>query len=126
MYGVYINIQKSKVMKVSKLPDSFVEIKRLQNFDQFKYLVSILTNDGYITKEIMSRITMAKIVFTKKERSTAKKIEQILLEQGFVLTRDMDIKEKGEKNTWVVFKCDNTEELKKNNVDQFGKQTKRF
>jgi hypothetical protein len=40
--------------------------KQLENVESFKYLGSILTNDGRCTCEIKCRIAMAKVVFNKK------------------------------------------------------------
>jgi hypothetical protein len=40
--------------------------KQLENVESFKYLGSILTNDGRCTCEIKCRIAMAKAVFNKK------------------------------------------------------------
>lgn len=47
-YGIDIIIEKSKWMKIMW--------KQLQNVEQFKYIGSRLTNDGYIKEEIWSRI----------------------------------------------------------------------
>jgi hypothetical protein len=43
-----------------------VDQKQLENVVSFKYLGSILTNDGKCTCEIKCRIAMAKAVFNKK------------------------------------------------------------
>ena len=40
--------------------------KQLENVESFKYLGSILTNDGRCTREIKCRISMAKAAFSKK------------------------------------------------------------
>jgi len=40
--------------------------KQLENVESFKYLGSILTNDGRCTCEIKRRIAMAKAAFSKK------------------------------------------------------------
>ena len=40
--------------------------KQLENVEPFKYLGSILTNDGRCTCEIKCRIPMAKAAFNKK------------------------------------------------------------
>ena len=40
--------------------------KQLENVESFKYLGSILTNDGRCTCEIKGRIAMAKAAFNKK------------------------------------------------------------
>jgi len=43
-----------------------IDQKQLENVGSFKYLGSLLTNDGRCTCEIKSRITMAKAAFNKK------------------------------------------------------------
>jgi len=42
-----------------------IEQKQLENVESFKYLGSILTNDGRCTGEIMCRIAVAKVAFNK-------------------------------------------------------------
>jgi len=44
-----------------------IDQKQLENVECFKYLGSMLTNDGRCTCEIKSRIAMAKAVFKKKK-----------------------------------------------------------
>ena len=41
--------------------------KQLENVECFKYLGSMLTNDGSCTYEIKSKIAMAKAAFSKKK-----------------------------------------------------------
>jgi len=43
-----------------------IDKKKLENVESFKYLGSILTNDGRCTREIKCRIAMAKAAFNKK------------------------------------------------------------
>jgi len=43
-----------------------IDQKQLQNVESFKYLDSMLTNDGKCTCEIKSRTAMAKAAFNKK------------------------------------------------------------
>ena len=43
-----------------------IDQKQLENVESFKYLGSKLTNDGRCTREIKSRIAMAKAAFSKK------------------------------------------------------------
>ena len=42
-----------------------IDQKQLENVESFKYLGSMLTNDGRCTREIKSRIAMAKSAFNK-------------------------------------------------------------
>jgi len=43
-----------------------IDQKQLEDVETFKYLGSVLTNNGRCTCEIKSRITMAKAAFNKK------------------------------------------------------------
>jgi len=43
-----------------------IDQKQLENLECFKYLGSVLTNDGRCTSEIKSRIAMAKAAVNKK------------------------------------------------------------
>ena len=49
-----------------------IDPKQLENVECFKYLGSMLTNDGRCTCEIKSRIAMAKAEFNKKTLFTSK------------------------------------------------------
>ena len=68
-YGMELNVEKTKVMRISRQPlpvKIIVDQKQLENVQSFKYLGSILTNDGRCTCEIECRIAMAKAAFNKK------------------------------------------------------------
>jgi hypothetical protein len=61
--------KKTKVVRISRQPLSVKIIKKkkqLENVESFKYLCSILTNDGRFTCEIKCRIAMAQAAFNKK------------------------------------------------------------
>ena len=48
-YGMEKNVEKTKVMRISRQPSPvtiMIEHKHLENVECFKYLGSILTNDG--------------------------------------------------------------------------------
>jgi len=48
-YGMEINVEKTKVMRISRQPfpvKIMMDQKQLENVESFKYLGSILTNDG--------------------------------------------------------------------------------
>jgi len=67
-YGMEMNVEKTKVMRISRLPfpvKIMIDQKQLENVESFKYLGSILTNDGRCTCEIKCRIAMAKAAFNK-------------------------------------------------------------
>ena len=60
---------KNKSNENSRQPFSvniMIDQKQLENVESFKYLGSILTNDGRCTCEIKCRIAMAKAAFNKK------------------------------------------------------------
>jgi hypothetical protein len=61
--------KKTEVIRISRQPLSvkiIIDQKQLDNVESFKYLGSILTNDGRCTCEIKCRIAMAKAAFNKK------------------------------------------------------------
>jgi len=69
-YGMEINVEKTKVMRISRHPTPvtiLIEQKQLDNVECFKYLGSMLTNDGRFTCVIKSSIAMAKAAFNKKK-----------------------------------------------------------
>ena len=59
-----INIDKSQVMRVSRSNESLqikVNNRELKEVDHFRYLGSVLTRDGYCTREIKMRIDISKV-----------------------------------------------------------------
>ena len=63
-----MNVEKTKVMRISRQPSAvtiMVDQKHLGNVECFKYLGSMLTNDGRCTCEIKSTISMAKAAFNE-------------------------------------------------------------
>jgi hypothetical protein len=70
--------KKTKVIKISRqlFPVKLMTYqKQLENVECFKYLGSILTNDGRFTCEIKSSIAMAKSAFNKKRDLLTAKME---------------------------------------------------
>ena len=68
-YGMEINVEKTKVMRISRQPSPVtitIDQKKLDNVKCFKYFGSMLTDDGRCTCEIKSRIAMVKATFNKK------------------------------------------------------------
>jgi hypothetical protein len=68
-YGMEMTVEKTEVMKISRQPfpvKIMIDQKQLENVESFKYLGSMLTNDGRCTCEIKSRIAMVKAAFNKK------------------------------------------------------------
>jgi len=69
-YGMEMNVEKTKVMRISRQPSPvtiMIDKKQLQNVECFKYLGSMLTNDGSCPCEIKSRIAMEKPALNKKK-----------------------------------------------------------
>jgi len=52
-----------------------IDKKQLENVECFKFLGSMLTNDGRCTCEVKSRITMAKAAFSKKKTLFTSKLD---------------------------------------------------
>ena len=52
-----------------------IDQKQLENVECFKYLGSVLTNDGRCTCEIKSRIAVAKAAFSKKKTLFTSKLD---------------------------------------------------
>ena len=67
-YGIEFHIEKSLLMRVSRSNESLqIKVNReLKEIDHFKYLGSVLTRDGYCTREIKMRIAIAKEAFNRK------------------------------------------------------------
>ena len=65
-----MNVEKTKVMRISRQPSPVtisIDQKQLENVKCFKYLRSMLTDDGRCTCEIKSRIDLAKVAFNNKK-----------------------------------------------------------
>jgi hypothetical protein len=68
-YGMEMNVEKTKVMRISRQPlpvKILIDKKQLENVECFKYLGNISTSDGRRTYEIKCRIAMVKAAFNKK------------------------------------------------------------
>jgi hypothetical protein len=71
-YGVEMNVEKTKVMRISRLPSAvwiMLNQKQLENVDYFYYLGSVMTDDARCTFEIKLSISMTKAAFKKKKRN---------------------------------------------------------
>ena len=73
-----MNVKKTKVMGISRQPSPVtitIDQKQLENVKCFKYLGSMLTEDGRCTYEIKSRIAMAKAAFNNKKNLFTSKLD---------------------------------------------------
>jgi len=63
---------EAKVMRNSSQP-SLLQImmgqKHMEYVEYFKYLCSVITNDARCTREIKSRVAMAKALFNEEKKS---------------------------------------------------------
>ena len=76
--GMEMNVEKTKVMRISRQLSAvtiMIHQKHLENVESFKYLGSVLTNDGWCTCEINSRTAMAKAAFNKKKTLFISKLD---------------------------------------------------
>jgi hypothetical protein len=65
-YRMEMNVEKTKVMKRSRQPfriQIMIDQKQQGNVEHFNYLGGTITNDARCTREIKSRIAMAKAPF---------------------------------------------------------------
>ena len=65
-----INVKKTEVMRISTKASTLqvmIDETQLENVEYFKYLGSVVTNDARCTREIKSRVAMAKAVFKRKK-----------------------------------------------------------
>ena len=78
--GMEINVEKTKVIRISRQTSPvtiMVNQTQLGSVECFKYLGSMLTNDGRCTCEIKCRISMAKAAFNKKKTLFTGKLDLI-------------------------------------------------
>jgi hypothetical protein len=63
-------VEKTKVKRISRQPSPMkimIDQKQLENVEYLNYLGSMITNDAKCTREIKSRVAMAKAAFNKKK-----------------------------------------------------------
>jgi hypothetical protein len=73
-YGMEMNVEKTKVMKISRQPSPMnfmIDQKQLENVEYFNYLGSMITNDARFAREIQSRNAMVKQHSTRRPFSPA-------------------------------------------------------
>jgi hypothetical protein len=77
-YGMEMNVEKTKVMRISRQPsliNIMIDQKQLENVEYFNYLGNMIKNDARCTREIKSRIAMAKAAFNKKKSLFTSKLD---------------------------------------------------
>jgi hypothetical protein len=74
-YGMELKVNETEVLRISRHPSSVtitIGQKQLEHVKSFKYLGSILTNDGRYMRETKFRIGMTNAEFSKKIFFTSK------------------------------------------------------
>jgi len=70
--GIEKNVEKSKVMRISRQPSplwTLTDKKQVENMEYFKYVGSMLTNDARCTHEIKSKNAISKATFMKGKKT---------------------------------------------------------
>ena len=79
-YDMKINVKKTKAMVVSRKEERTVSIivegQRVEQVERFKYLGSVITEDGRCIKEVKQRIGMAKDSFNKRKELLIKSMSK--------------------------------------------------
>ena len=68
--GVEMNAERTKIRRISREPSPLqimIDNRQLENVKYFNYLGSMIINDARCTREIKSRIAMAKTAFNRKK-----------------------------------------------------------
>jgi len=102
-YGIKINVKKTKVMCSARQGGRKVEIlidgQKVEQVNHFKYLSTVISDDGYCEEDVRCRIAMAKKAFMEKKKVADKQIEyeseeknstEYHLECCTVCSRDLD------------------------------------
>jgi hypothetical protein len=69
-YGMEMNVEKTKVMRISRQPSPvkiMIDQNQLENVESFKYLGSILTNDGRCTVKLNVGLLWLKLHSTRRQ-----------------------------------------------------------
>ena len=88
-FGMKINVKKTKAMVVSKNEVKTVNIvvdeKSVEQVERFKYLGSLISQDGRCITDVKSRIAMAKEAFNRRKELLTKRMN-IELKKKIVTT----------------------------------------
>jgi Tfp pilus assembly major pilin PilA len=107
--GMEMNVEKTKVMRILKQTSPIkimIDQKLLENVEYFNYLGSMITNDARCTREIKSRIAIAKAAFNKKKNLFTSKLD-LNLRKKLVNCYIWSIALYGAE-TWTLRKIDQT------------------
>jgi hypothetical protein len=97
-----INVERTKTVRISRQSTPLqikIDTNPVENVEEFNYLGSTITNDIRCTREIKSRIVMAKAAFNKKNTLFTSKLdlrakeeisEVLHLEHSFVWGGNLD------------------------------------
>src|SRR6218665_2244047 len=84
-YDVKVNINKTKVMKVSRTGEGVINItingEILEQVERFRYLGALITSDGRCETEIKTRIGMAKNAFNQRMELLSKNLNKAIKER---------------------------------------------
>ena len=106
-YKMKINVKKTKTMVVSRTEGKTVNIliegQKVEQVKKFKYLGTVISEDGRCIDDVKQRIAMGKEAFNKRRelmtggmsRVKEKTGESSCMACGAVWVRDMDIKKDG-------------------------------
>jgi len=79
-YDMKINVKKTKVMRVSRKGGGdikiFIDRQQVEQVKKFKYLGSIITDDGRCEAEIKARIGISKDAFSKRKELLTQKMSK--------------------------------------------------
>jgi hypothetical protein len=69
-YGMEMNVEKTKVMSISRQTGAvhiMIDQKQLENVEYFSYVGGLITGDARRTSDVKSRIAMASAAVSKKK-----------------------------------------------------------
>ena len=107
-YGMKINISKTKVIRIARRQGPPINIvignKPVGEVSQFKYLGSIITQEGNCSMEIKSRIAQGKVAFERERRTLIGKL-RMELKKRFVKSFIWSVALYGSE-TWTIKAAD--------------------
>ena len=80
-YGMQINVEETKVMRISRESSPLqimLDKKKLENVEYFNYFHSLITNGARCIHEIKSRIVMQKVALNRKKSLFTSKLDLYL------------------------------------------------